>query len=222
MTFPRFFSVLALALLAAQIAFGACRSRTDAAGDPLPPGAIAQLGVLRQQTYYTYDVRFTPDGKTIQTVSASRTLFCEWDAATGALRRSRPVVQKVPGIAKFTPDISSYAIPVGNNRLRMVRTATGKTVWERAMSAGVGASLEAFSSDGKRFALTGARCPPGSESWENGHLVAVWSVGAAAPRLLQGLPGQINHVRFSPDGNFAATAHPLGTVLEWDLKQRRR
>src|SRR5262249_36417399 len=32
----------------------------DLLGDPLPAGAVARLGTLRQRSYYTYDVRFSP------------------------------------------------------------------------------------------------------------------------------------------------------------------
>jgi WD40 repeat protein len=218
--------VLAAALLATPV-------RVDDAGDPLPEGCVARLGTLRQASSYTYDACFTPDGKAIHTISAHRRLFCEWDPATGALLRNRPVVWVGRETPSFRPDLSAYLVEVPGDRVRLVRTLTGETLSETALPPEAGRYVQAFSPDGKRFALSGYRPPEppvaGQDSPPADHLVAVCDIsGGGAPRLLDGLPGQVNGVSFSADGRRLTAVSQSGEAVEgygevscWDLAAGR-
>jgi WD40 repeat protein len=202
----------------------------DLLGDALPPGAVARLGTLRQRSYCTYDVRFSPDGKTIQTISAHRALWCEWDAASGALLRTRRVVQDTPGIVEFTPDLGAYAVEAGKNRLRVADTFTARTIAERQLPPGTTPDARAFSPDGKWIALTGAKPVPRGQARTDRRFVVVWNFENDALRLLDDLPGQVNDVRFSADGKRLAVVswvHPpgrdeFGEVSCWDLSTGNR
>jgi WD40 repeat protein len=76
------------ALLVLVAASGLCAqppARTDAAGDPLPPGAVARLGTGRlRSTDAILDLAFTPDGTRLAATSADGRVTV-WDAATGRL-----------------------------------------------------------------------------------------------------------------------------------------
>jgi WD40 repeat protein len=229
-THPHLPAVLVVAMLGACPLVAAPPAAVDLLGDPLPAGAVARLGTLRQRSYYTYDVRFSPGGKTIQTISGHRNLWCEWDAATGALLRTRRVVRDGPGSVAFTPDLAAYAVESGKDSLRVANTFTGKTLAERELPPGTTPDALAFSPDGKRIALSGLKPVPRGRPSADKHFVAVWNFETDALRLLEDLPGQINDVRFSADGKRLAVvtwAEPLGKdehgeVSCWEVATGKR
>ena len=76
----------ALLLAAAAGASAAEPARTDALGDPLPPGAVLRLGTLRWRAGSPIIYLFTlPDGAVL-TVCQDHTAQI-WDTATGRERR---------------------------------------------------------------------------------------------------------------------------------------
>jgi WD40 repeat protein len=71
--------VMGLAWLATDLVggegSGSKETRTDQAGDPLPPGALARMGTLRWR--HSADITFVaflPDGKSVITASEDRTI----------------------------------------------------------------------------------------------------------------------------------------------------
>ncbi|HEY7307783.1 MAG TPA: sigma-70 family RNA polymerase sigma factor [Gemmataceae bacterium] len=88
------------------------RVRTDALGDPLPPGAVARMGTLRLNHFGQLRcLIFSPDSK----VLASAGVFGDirlWDAATGKeLRQIRAYKEQVSGLV-FPRTASSCYRPV--------------------------------------------------------------------------------------------------------------
>ncbi len=129
--------------------------RTDALGDPLPPGALLRIGTLRMKHQApVWGVAFSPDGKTVASLShVPDSCIRLWSVATGKeLKRLEVPFQggwRGKEVA-FSPDGLYLAAPVpiivkGNYPLRLWDTRTGQDVIDLDDSAGV----FAFSADGK-------------------------------------------------------------------------
>jgi WD40 repeat protein len=105
------------------------QSRTDAFGDPLPPGAVARLGTIRFRhedgfSWSSKAVLFavSPDGHTIATAGRSLIL---WDMATGRPLRRFPLIQGIGSLA-FAPDGKSVAVGGVDRIVRRIDLASGK------------------------------------------------------------------------------------------------
>src|SRR5215472_1200268 len=81
-SFVRCFVLLVLSLPALGAA-----PRVDRHGDPLPDGATARLGTIRQRVAAS-QIAFSADGRTLITAAGGRTL-AHWNAATGRMREHR-------------------------------------------------------------------------------------------------------------------------------------
>src|SRR5947209_2342668 len=93
--------------------------RVDRFGDPLPEGAVARLGTLRQRHPQADRITFAPDGKRFITTGPDGRV-CAWEAATG-----RPLFQRrLPG----PPDQGKWVSPDG--RRAAVLTADALEIWD--------------------------------------------------------------------------------------------
>ena len=63
--------------------------RIDADGEPLPKGVLFRLGTVRLRHWVAGGIRFTPDGKRLFSVGATKECR-EWDIDSGKLLRSLP------------------------------------------------------------------------------------------------------------------------------------
>src|SRR5579885_1652913 len=107
-----YFRRAALVLAGAAFSFCAAASvlaeqvpaRTDAEGEPLPPGVLARLGSsrMRQEPSAGY-LDFSPDGKWL--VSGGTSPFVNvWDVATGKRRQRIEVPENPNSLALFLSD----------------------------------------------------------------------------------------------------------------------
>lgn len=121
----------------------------DRFGDALPPHAVARLGSARFRGAM-YNVRFSPDGKTLLTFEPDNPMVLFWDAETG--RPMHPIRSKhTISAADFSPD--GKHIVYHDGRLRMHDVKADKAAW----SIDAPGLRVAFSPDGKLLAGTGNR-----------------------------------------------------------------
>ncbi len=137
----------------------------DAFGDPLPKGAVARLGSIRfRHEGAVNDVAFAPDGKSIFSGSADRTIR-QWDLKTGkAIRQFRPTLKHNPsdGVRKIaiSPDgktlYAATGIITGKDRsLWAWDLKTGKLLYAKANGHRASGLLVAHP-DGKRLISCGS------------------------------------------------------------------
>jgi WD40 repeat protein/tRNA A-37 threonylcarbamoyl transferase component Bud32 len=161
-------------------------------------------------------VAFHPTRPQVAAVSENGAV-CVWDASSG-----RPVHTwsvgpgHVLGLA-FRPDGSALAV-LASGGLTLWNPANGRPLGQYAcgaardhlqsvsMTNGPGASMLAFSPDGRRLA---AAVPYYT-------VVAVWDGSPGKPTRVLRHPGAVYGVAFSPDGRRLATAGADQTVRVWD------
>jgi WD40 repeat protein len=217
-------------ILASPVSADPPAVRTDAHGDPLPPGARARLGSTRLWHGPTVTrLVFAPDGKTFFS-AADDFAVRQWNAATGQEVRAFTHPEQVRCVS-LSPDGKYLATADMEQTVRLWNAATGQQMqkWHREeLCAGL-----AFAPDSKTLALvlTGREKP----------YVCLWDVteGKEVRQLPMDPPNRDRrHMRiawarggviefgddeatdstptFSADGRHLAVGQNI-TVLLWDL-----
>ncbi|HEY7315458.1 MAG TPA: sigma-70 family RNA polymerase sigma factor [Gemmataceae bacterium] len=100
------------------------RPRTDAHGDPLPPGAVARLGTMRfRHEGWIGGIALSPDDRTLAATAGKSAAF--WDISTGRLTRRLTFIRDVHCLA-FTPDGKSVAVGGEDCIVHLYDLASGK------------------------------------------------------------------------------------------------
>ncbi|MBI3409042.1 MAG: sigma-70 family RNA polymerase sigma factor [Planctomycetes bacterium] len=188
-------------------------ARTDALGDPLPPGAVARLGTRRFRAgMWPKQIVATPDGRKLVTAGfnlSSTEYLTVWDGATGrAIRRvalPRESVQAMTvlpngrgfAIVKISRD--EYAVWEFTDEKASPPTATRP---DEMNSSGNGTfAASAVSPDGKLLAGGERAGRAGNEGKLNvWPLVPDRGVRTLAPRWSVDMPGGFLGLAFTPDG----------------------
>jgi RNA polymerase sigma factor (sigma-70 family) len=184
--------------------------RTDLYGDPLPPGALARFGTLRNRPASS-DLAVTPDGQTVVTCSYRGRVLRFYDAATGRLRRTLQLPGAGEAQSVLSPDGRFVAVPEGVFGMTVWETGTGKQVHAFAGGRDDVIHTAGFSADGRTLAVVN---------------------GANECRLLDLATGKVRELgapggrpiclAFSPDGKRLALVMHDRTVLCLETRTGRR
>ncbi|MHB1422356.1 MAG: WD40 repeat domain-containing protein [Gemmataceae bacterium] len=185
----------------------------DRYGDPLPDGALARLGTMRQRVGAS-QLALSVDGRTIVTVTGGR-MVGRWDAATGRLREFHRLPGSPVAQSWLSSDGRLLAAAEAEERLAIFDTESG--VRKRIVP---GRSV-AFAPGGRSLVTI-------ENGKTNAHL-HLWDRAAGKDRLQVKLPSDINNFHiydfaFSADGKrlFAAAylikpMYVLYSLRCWDL-----
>jgi WD40 repeat protein len=160
-------------------------------------------------------VAFSPDGKTLASGSADKTVIL-WDVATRT--RLGPPLTHGSGVTDvaFSPDGKMLASGNDDNTITLWDAATRQTRGQPltvrgsrlADVAGGGVTSVAFSPDGKTLA-----------SGKYDGTIILWDVVTRQPlgQPLTGYGGPVGSVAFSPDGKILAAGNIDNTIMLWDV-----
>ena len=175
--------------------------RTDLHGDPLPDGAIARLGTLRDNIgEISGDIVLSPDGKMITATSEWFSIPLRlWDLKTGRVIRHLKHLENPAGHAKvcrvaFSPDGKLVAAGDSRGTVRIGATDTGRKIRELAWPESV--ACLAFQPDGKSLVV----------GYQDG---AIWLYRLATGERVRSLAmapyyGLFFANMFSPDGSIVS------------------
>src|SRR5262245_2894133 len=188
--------------------------RTDLAGDPLPPGAVARIGTTRYRVRgASQQVFLSPDGRTAVTRSEDNRLRL-WDADTGRVTGEIEDPDLYSWSADQSPDGQLVAVfghdkrgkPAPDTTLRLYDLTMRKPVWTSVIDDEYFNSGHAvrFTPDGKRLITVAA-----SDA-------RVWDVKSGEALLRQRLPLQPQCLALTPDKTVAVSSSQALYLWDWE------
>lgn len=191
-------------------------ARTDRFGDPLPEGAVARLGTVRQRAVDA-EAAITPDGKTIVTLNKGWSVLVKFfDAASGKLQRRWALPKEhvdVDGRAFLSPNGRLLAVQESDSSpLDIWDVSSGKRQRRFQFRQEQKICRAVFSPDGKTLAVEVS-----DKQGENG-LFLLWDIASGGQRELKGHFDRSGHLAFSADGKLlAAEAGPH--IFCWNVEK---
>jgi dipeptidyl aminopeptidase/acylaminoacyl peptidase len=219
----------------------------DRYGDPLPAGAVARLGSERLSRSVVSSVAFSPDSKTLASVSFDEVVSL-WEIPTGKERRQLGGHRGLCCVAYF-PDGQTLVSGGWDNTLRLWQAATGTQTHQlrghvnRVLTVAVSpdGKLIASSCDnsaarlweaatGKEVRQLGDRsgsaealafCPDGklvASAGFDSREIWLWDIRTGGPlRRCEAQDANVTSLAFSPDGKNLATGGRRGQLILWEV-----
>jgi RNA polymerase sigma factor (sigma-70 family) len=188
--------------------------RMDVHGDPLPPGALARLGTLRQRAADSH-LAVSADGKDIITVGGAMTVRV-WDAATGQLRSLR----QLPETQSWTTTLSPHGKYLLResfqpHQLAVWDVAAGKIAYTHLLSDIAMIEWSEFSTDERQVAISETK----NDFRRNYLAIRIWDLASGQMRTLHEFDQQSYQpiVRFAPDGKRLVAHLNQNRLHCWDL-----
>jgi RNA polymerase sigma factor (sigma-70 family) len=189
---------------------------------------------LDDAAFQSYGVEFSPDGKTLATLSfpidtpakrpAPGYALCFWDTSDGRLRRHLSV-SGLMGPPVFSPDgetLMAVVMEPNSWTVRAWRTADFSERWQSTASNFDRVFQVALAPDGRTLAVVGSEATPSGRTGA----VELWDAVRGKPlRRCAGHTDAVLCASFSPDGGTLATGSLDGTVRLWEAasgRERRR
>jgi WD40 repeat protein len=179
------------------------------------PGIAAPPGAALEHSEQVFQAVFSPDGKTLATVSADRTAIL-WDTATGRARVRLTGHRHQVQAAAFRPDGKQVATggadgqgilwdPSSGRQLRALPLADNQT----------SAEALAYSPDGKLVITGGYRAGPRAWDADTGRAVRSFSESSTLRERLSGASIKVSSAAFDCKGERLLTASNKG-VSVWN------
>ena len=163
---------------------------------------VQERNTLDRHTAQVWGVSFSPDGKTIASASADKTVKL-WNAEGKELKTLKGHTAEVNGVS-FSPDSKTIVSASWDNTVKLwnadgkeLKTLKGHTAAVYGVS---------FSPDGKTIA-----------SASEDKTVKLWNAAGKELKTLKGHTAAVYGVSFSPDGKTIASASLDNTVKLWNL-----
>ncbi|WP_084763412.1 NACHT and WD repeat domain-containing protein, partial [[Scytonema hofmanni] UTEX B 1581] len=166
---------------------------------------VKERNRLQGHSELVISVAFSPDGKTLASGSADKTIKL-WDVATGKISQTLTGHSKWVNSVAFSPDGKTLASGSADKTIKLWDVATGK-LSQTLTGHSDGVYSVAFSPDGKTLA-----------SGSGDKTIKLWDVATGKPsQTLTGHRDKVISVAFSPDGKTLASGSYDDTIKLWDM-----